>query len=141
MPIESLEKIATACVAVTARALVETAGPELTFLGWRTLVVVDSGNQQMRMSELALCLGLSRPAASKLVRRLVRKGLIKLTADPGDGRVVLLSLSEEGTRWHRAVVDRRLTMLAESMSDSPSFLTSFDTEALVVVASRLSKWT
>ena len=40
-----------------------------------------------------------------------------------------------------AVVDRRLTMLAESMSDSPSFLTSFDTEALVVVASRLSKWT
>jgi DNA-binding MarR family transcriptional regulator len=141
MTIYLIEQIAVASVAVTARALVETAGHELTFLGWRTLVVVGSGSEQMRLSEVAERLGLSRPSASKLVRRMVRKGLIELAPDPQDGRGVRLSLSSEGSRLQQAVVDRRRALIAESMSSDDSFAgAELDGDTLAVVASRLSRW-
>ncbi len=136
-----LEQIAVASVVVTARALVETAGHELTFLGWRTLVVVGSGSDQIRLSEVAERLGLSRPSASKLVRRLVRKGLVELSADPEDGRGVCVGLSIEGSRLHQAVVDRRRALIEESMSSDDSFVgAELDADTLAAVASRLSRW-
>jgi DNA-binding MarR family transcriptional regulator len=141
--IELLEKIAVASVAMTARALAETAGSELTFLGWRTLVVVGGAGEPIRLSELAVRLGVSRPSASKLVRRMVRRGLLEPGTDPSDRRGVRLRLGPEGMRLRAGVVERRRQLIGESLDGLalPASADGSATLALELAASRLSKWT
>jgi DNA-binding MarR family transcriptional regulator len=141
--IEYLEKIAIASVAMTARALAETAGSELTFLGWRTLVVVGGAGAPIRLSDLAGRLGVSRPSASKLVRRMIRRGLLELSADPTDRRGIRLRLSPEGARLRDGVIERRRQLIAESV-DGVALADSAGGDAtltLELAAGRLSKWT
>jgi DNA-binding MarR family transcriptional regulator len=141
--IESLERIAVASVAMTARALAETAGSELTFLGWRTLVVVGGAGEPIRLSDLAERLGVSRPSASKLVRRMVRRGLLELGADPSDRRGIRLRLSPEGARLRDGVIERRRQLIAGSVDGValPASAGGEATLALELAAHRLSKWT
>jgi DNA-binding MarR family transcriptional regulator len=140
--IDQLELIAVASVALTARALVETAGSELTFLGWRTLVLVGASDEDPRLSELADRLGMSRPSTSKLVRRLVRRELLELADDPGDRRGVRVGLTSTGHRLLQAVVAKRRELLMESLGGSwPDKVSSSDAGSLALVAQRLGSWT
>jgi DNA-binding MarR family transcriptional regulator len=140
--IDQLELIAVASVALTARALVETAGSELTFLGWRTLVLVGASNEAPRLSELADRLAMSRPSTSKLVRRLVRRELLELADDPGDRRGVRVGLTSTGRQLLQAVVDRRRELLMESLGgSSPDMISFSDAGSLALVAQRLGNWT
>jgi DNA-binding MarR family transcriptional regulator len=138
--IDQLEQIAVASVAITARALVETAGSELTFLGWRTLVVVGSSAEQPRLSDLADRLGTSRPSTSKLVRRLARRGLLEAVGDAHDRRGVRVGLTVEGRRLHQAVVDRRRELLQESLAGRALDESRTGTESLTVAAEGLARW-
>jgi DNA-binding MarR family transcriptional regulator len=51
------------------------------------------------LRELAAALGCSRPAATQLVDRLVRDGLVVRTVDPDDGRARRLSLTKDGRAY------------------------------------------
>jgi len=50
----------------------------------------------INVSELAIELGISKPAVSQLTKRLERKGLIKRYRDEGNNKEVLLRLSPKG---------------------------------------------
>jgi DNA-binding MarR family transcriptional regulator len=57
-----------------------------------------------RITVLAAAEGVSQPSMTQLVHRLEQRGLVRRTADPGDGRVALVSLTTAGAR---ALADRR----------------------------------
>lgn len=113
---DSLDRIAYSIVAITARALQEVAGPELTFLGWRVLVVVGEAGAPIRLGAVAARLGLSAPSASKLVRRLERRGLVMLARDEVDRRGLVIALTPEGRHIREAVIRRRRRVLEESIA-------------------------
>ncbi|HEX9043643.1 MAG TPA: MarR family transcriptional regulator [Candidatus Limnocylindrales bacterium] len=108
---DSLDRIAYSIVAITARAVQAVAGPELTFLGWRVLVVVDEMEAPARLGAVATRLGLSAPSASKLVRRLQRRGLVTLARDTADRRGLVIALTPEGRQIRTAVMRRRREVL------------------------------
>jgi len=49
-----------------------------------------------RLVELARRLGVTRQAASQIVRQIERKGFLERTTDPGDGRAVLVRHTPAG---------------------------------------------
>jgi DNA-binding MarR family transcriptional regulator len=135
--LDALERIAFSTVAMTAAAVGDAAGHELTFLAWRALVVLGGSDAPLRMSELAERLGLSRPSSSKLIHRLERRGLVTLAADPDDGRVLLVGLSEHGLALRAAVVARRREILSEALAEP---LSRSLPEGLTAIAARLDRW-
>lgn len=48
------------------------------------------------VGELAHCLGISNPAATKAIDRLVEKELVTRVENPGDRRTLIITLSETG---------------------------------------------
>ena len=54
------------------------------------------------VSEIGESLGITNPAASQLIERLVQGGLLKRTEDPNDRRVKLITLTENG----KALIER-----------------------------------
>jgi DNA-binding MarR family transcriptional regulator len=61
-------------------------------------------NEQPLMSDLADGLGISYPAATKTVERLVKKGLAAREDDPMDRRVVRVNLTKDGMRLVRRIL-------------------------------------
>ena len=57
--------------------------------------------------ELAEIERVSAPSMTRTVAALVERGLVARTADPSDGRQVILSLSDEGKRVLREIRRRR----------------------------------
>jgi DNA-binding MarR family transcriptional regulator len=68
---------------------------ELTVPQFRTLVFL-SHHPETTLSALAEYLGLSRPAASRMVDLLVKRGLMNRQIPPADRRQVALSLTRRG---------------------------------------------
>lgn len=106
-----LERIVVASVALTARVLGEVA-PDLTFLQWRVLVVVDEGADGIAVGAIAAELGAKLAATSRLLHRLRTRGLLAMDKDPQDNRVSLVRLTPAGEALRTAVVDRRRSILA-----------------------------
>ncbi len=100
-----LERVVVASVAVTARALAEVA-PELTFVQWRVLVLVDQPDG-IAVGALASALGAKIAAMSRLVGRLRARGLVETRRGEDDARVVLVTLSGAGAELRTRVVERR----------------------------------
>lgn len=73
---------------------------ELTKAQLRTLVLLKEG--PARMSAIATRLGISLPAATGLIDRLVAKGLVERDRDPDDRRAVVCRVARKGTK----VLDR-----------------------------------
>jgi DNA-binding MarR family transcriptional regulator len=65
-----------------------------------------------RLCDLAAAEGVTQPAMTQLVSRLERDGLAGRYADPADGRVVVVRISEAG----REVVRRRRADRAERLA-------------------------
>src|SRR6202042_1650457 len=55
-----------------------------------------------RLTDLAVIEGISQPSMSVLVTGLEQAGLAERRADPADKRVVLVSLTAEGSKYLRA---------------------------------------
>ncbi len=137
MSLDALDRTAYAAVAITSSALADVVGTELTFLGWRTLVILGESTGPVRLSDLAERLRLSLPSASKLVRRLERRGFVTLGPNPDDRRGLLISLAAEGARVRTAVTQRRRQLLADALADP---VPEAFRDGLAVVASRLERW-
>ena len=75
----------------------KVAGEDVTVAEWAVLRTLY-GSQPMAPSALALTMGMTRGAISKLADRLLEKGLIARTANPDDKRAHSLSLSAAGAK-------------------------------------------
>jgi DNA-binding MarR family transcriptional regulator len=92
-------------VAMAARSLAD-AGEEVTLTQYRSLVVLASRGPQ-GVATLAEGLGVTPPTASRMVDRLVRKGLVRRRTDRHDRRQVRIGLTEAGRHLIDVVTERR----------------------------------
>ena len=79
-----------------------------------------------RLTALAATEGVSQPAMTQLVSRLAEAGLLVRCADPADGRVVQVQISDAG----REFVARRREIRTERLSRLYSRLSKTDQDAL-----------
>jgi DNA-binding MarR family transcriptional regulator len=80
--------------ALLTRLLVRQLGGELSRTEIGLLKTLGGGSR--RITELAELEGLAQPTITILIRQLEEKGLVTRTRQSGDGRVVLVSLTESG---------------------------------------------
>lgn len=65
--------------------------------GHTALAAIDeAGPDGARPRDIAVRLGVSRPAATTFVQRLETKGMVETTPDPGDDRGVRVTLTRRG---------------------------------------------
>lgn len=70
----------------------------------------------LRLSDLSEYVLLSQPALSRLVDRLVERGLIERCADPSDARAVRLSLTDAGRSLQREIGLAHARDVADAMT-------------------------
>lgn len=86
----------------------------------------DGGRTQLRQGDLVAALASTPPTVSDAVKTLRRKELLAATRDPGDARVVLLSLTDAG-RAEAA----RLDVTSEDLGGAVATLSDDDFAAML----------
>ncbi len=84
----------------------------------RLLYILDLNGPQ-RMSEIARLSGVTLPAATAVVDRLVEAGLVERHSEPNDRRVVRIALTEKGRKMiasMNSVHERRLRDVLEKLT-------------------------
>jgi DNA-binding MarR family transcriptional regulator len=107
-----------ALVAMAARSLAD-AGEEVTLTQYRSLVVLASRGAQ-DLASLAAALAVTAPTASRLVERLVRKGLVRRRTDRHDRRQVRIALTETGRDLVDLVTERRRQEITNLLASIPA---------------------
>jgi DNA-binding MarR family transcriptional regulator len=87
-----------------------------------------------RLSDVSDHVLLSQPALSRLVDRLVERGLIERCVDPADARAVRLSLTEAGKELQREIGLAH----ARDVADAMSALTPEELASLALLARKLT---
>jgi DNA-binding MarR family transcriptional regulator len=80
-----------------------------------------------RLTELAGLEGVTQPAMTQLVSRLERDGLANRAADPVDGRVVLVRITEIGVE----VLRKRRAASAQGLTELLARLTPADRDMIL----------
>jgi DNA-binding MarR family transcriptional regulator len=86
-----------------------------------------------RLTELSVLEGVTQPGMTQLVSRLERSGLTARSADPQDGRVVLVRITPAGVdvlRHRRAARAARLATMLAALTESERALISAALPAL-----------
>lgn len=105
------DRLHSASIHLLRRLRVHDAGTGLTSSRLSALsVVVHAG--PLRMSDLAAAEQVRPPTISRLVGDLEAEGLVRRTADPGDGRVQRVEATAAGRRLLEAGRARRVEALA-----------------------------
>jgi DNA-binding MarR family transcriptional regulator len=91
---------------------------EVSMREYDVLYTLSKSREPIRLGELHRHVLLSQPALSRLVDRLVTRRLVSRAADPGDARVVLLSLTEAGRAQQRRVGRRHARSVAAALTAS-----------------------
>src|SRR5215469_9121322 len=99
--------------------------PGLSLTAAATLTTLERSGPR-RLTELAADEGVTQPAMTQLVGRLEASGLVVRSADPEDGRVVRVQLTDAG----RDLIGRRRAARAERLSGLLGALSPADQEAL-----------
>ena len=105
-------------IAIAARSLADV-GEQVTLTQYRSLVVLASKGPQ-GVASLAEAVAVTPPTASRLVDRLVRKGLVSRTADPHDRRQVRIGLTGVGRNLVDQVTERRHQEIANLLKSIPA---------------------
>ncbi len=115
-----VDAVATASrvlVAMATRSLAD-AGEEVTLTQYRSLVVLASRGPQ-GVASLAELVAVTPPTASKLVDRLLRKGLVRRRTDRHDRRQVRIGLTEAGRQLIDVVTEHRRLEIASLLKSIP----------------------
>jgi len=117
--LDALVRVAAEMVGITAMAVAQAATTnDLTLAQWRALVVVAS-SEGMHVGEIAERIGGSVPSASRLIRRLERRGLVTTERDEADRRATIVRSTPEGAKARVSVMTRRRELLAEALHARP----------------------
>jgi DNA-binding MarR family transcriptional regulator len=115
--LEAVLTASRALVAMAARSLAD-AGEDVTLTQYRTLVVLASRGPQ-GVASLAEAVAVTPPTASRLVDRLILKGLVSRRRDQHDRRQVRIVLSEDGRKLVALVTERRRQEIAALLKKIP----------------------
>jgi DNA-binding MarR family transcriptional regulator len=84
-----------------------------------TAVLRALSTRRRRITELAALEGVTQPAITLLVNRLAERGWVARTADPSDGRVVLVALTDAGRETFDRLRAEYRALLHEDMATLP----------------------
>jgi DNA-binding MarR family transcriptional regulator len=79
-------------------------------------VLSTAAEQPQRITELAALEGVTQPAISLVVNRLVERGWVVRESDPDDRRAVLVTLTADGHRAWRKIRGEYRALLHEEMA-------------------------
>src|ERR1700761_376133 len=99
---DAWESLLTAHAEMMRQFAVEDVWNEVSRTEYDVLYTLAKCRGPIRLGELNRRVLLSQPALSRMVNRLVERGLVRREADAGDRRVILLSLTEAGHAQQRA---------------------------------------
>jgi DNA-binding MarR family transcriptional regulator len=91
---------------------------DLSLTAVATLGSLDRRGPQ-RITTMAAAEGVSQPSMTQLVQRLEQRGLVRRTSDPSDGRVALVSLTDDGRAALAIRRQRNARRIAELLADLP----------------------
>jgi len=113
---DAWEALLSAHAVVMRELSAEGKWRDVSMREYDVLYTLSKCRDPVRLSELNRHVLLSQPALSRLVERLVERGLVQRCADPADGRGVRLSLTPAGRAtqreiglWHARDVTRAMT--------------------------------
>ena len=89
---------------------------DLSMREYDVLYTLSKCPAPQRMGELNRHLLLSQPALSRMVDRLMDRGLVQRQTDPADGRGVLLALTGAGRALQRQIGRRHARGVARAMT-------------------------
>ncbi len=116
------------------RSMLADAKPELSWTdAWLLGRITDTG--PVRLSALADWQEVDRSTMTTQVHRLESLGLVERTADPSDGRAVLVKATRAGAARHRRTKQTARSIYAELLADWPQA----DVRAAARVARRLTQ--
>lgn len=99
---DAWEALLTAHAEIMRQLAEEDVWREVSIREYDVLYTLSKCREPIRLGELNRRVLLSQPALSRMVDRLVERGLVRREADAGDGRSIRLSLTEEGrAQQHR----------------------------------------
>jgi DNA-binding MarR family transcriptional regulator len=99
------------------RRLLGAAGELSANDAWLLGSIAAAGT--MRVSEVARMQGVDKSTISPQLRRLEQRGLLTRTTDPSDGRVVLVTATDEGRRWCEELDAAGAAVFADALRDWP----------------------
>lgn len=99
---DAWEALLTAHAQMMRRLAAEDVWCEVSMREYDVLYTLSKCPEPIRLGELNRRVLLSQPALSRMVDRLVERGLVRRERDAGDGRGVLLGLTAAGRAQQRA---------------------------------------
>lgn len=132
---EAWESLLTAHAVLMKRFAEADIWHELTMREYDVLYTLSKCEQPLRLAELNRSVLLSQPALSRMVDRLVDRGLVQRTADPADGRGVRLALTRTGRELQRRVGGRHAVGVARAVAGE---LSTDELHTLQQLCSRLA---
>jgi DNA-binding MarR family transcriptional regulator len=121
---ESWESLLTAHAEMMRQFDTEDVWCEVSRTEYDVLYTLSKCNRPIRLGELNRRVLLSQPALSRMVDRLVERGLVRRETDPSDARGVLLGLTEAGRAQQRS------TGRAHAMNVARTMTAAFDDDEL-----------
>lgn len=107
-----LQRLEAAISRVT-RVLVARGGGEIGLSPSQRVILRALAGGPLRVSEVAAQLGVTLSAATGLVDRMTKSGLVTRDRDRGDRRVVWVNLTSEGKRVLEATERQRLEIVKQ----------------------------
>ena len=98
---DAWEALLTAHAEMIKQLAAEDVWSDISMREYDVLYTLSKCPKPIRLGELNRRVLLSQPALSRMVDRLVERGLVQREADESDGRGILLGLTEEGRAQQR----------------------------------------
>lgn len=132
---DAWEALLTAHATLMRGFRAEDIWQEVSMREYDVLYTLSKSDRPLRVGELNQGVLLSQPALSRLVGRLVARGLLERLENPGDRRGMLVGLTDEGREVQRLVGLRHARSVARAVSQA---LSVTEMEQLEELASRLA---
>ncbi|HHY58988.1 MAG TPA: MarR family transcriptional regulator [Clostridia bacterium] len=100
------------------KALLSCQEGELTGIQFFTLRLL-SREGQMKVTDIAACLGVTLSAITGLINRLYKLGLVTREQDEADRRIVWIKLTQKGQDLINDLNEKRAQLLAQILQDLP----------------------
>ncbi len=113
---DAWEALLTAHAVLMKQFAAEDIWDDVSMREYDVMYTLSKGPGPLRLGDLNRHVLLSQPALSRLVDRLVERGLVERCADPADGRGVRLSLTDAGRVVQRRIGRQHARGVASAMT-------------------------
>ncbi len=133
---EAWEALLSAHARLMRQFAAEDIWRELSMREYDVLYTLSKCQGPLRIGELHQHVLLSQPALSRMVDRLVERGLVRRSSDPEDGRGIRLSLTDSGRELQRHIGRRHARSVARAVTTA---LTPEEVRQLAMICERLAR--